>query len=77
MDPKRKGEIAYKFLKVVLVHDLSLKNIGHFRRRAGNLAEETGIDIEEILVFSEMIIREVIEEQIQEGFAPNQQGQGH
>ena len=69
MDQNRKNEIAYRLLKAVLVHDLSLMSIGDFKRRAGKLAEETGISMEEVLVFGEAIVREIVAEQIQKGFA--------
>lgn len=69
MDPQRKGEIAYKVLKRVLVQRFSMANVGDFRRQAGNLAKETEIPLDEILAFGEEIIKEVFEEQMSAGFA--------
>jgi hypothetical protein len=76
MDPQRKGEIAYKVLKRILVQRFSMANVGEFGRTAGTLAKATGISRDEILAFGEEIIKEVFEEQMSAGFASREKATG-
>lgn len=67
MDPKRKGEIALKLLKVLLrkkgLHTFSRSEL---KREAGNLVKETGISEEELMEFAKSMIFELLSEMFPE-----------
>lgn len=61
MDTKRKGEIAYLFLKNNLRKN-GVRLGQHTRREIGNVAKELGISFEEAFEFAEELTRELFDE---------------
>jgi len=61
MDDKRKGEIAYAFLKLRLKED-GFEIDQNFRRKIGNIAKKTGIPFKETLEFGVQISIEILSE---------------
>ncbi len=58
---KRKGEIAYLYLKHLLKED-GLEIDRHFRRRIGNIAKQTGIPFPEALEFATELATDLLTE---------------
>lgn len=64
MEEQERNAIAYALLKVVVKNDISFKQIPQLKRKAGNLARETGIHPKKIIEVSKHILREVFHEQM-------------
>ncbi len=58
---ERKGEIAFKVLKVLL-HKKGVTLNNNTRRVVGNTAKDLGIPYAEALEFAEGVVRELVEE---------------
>lgn len=61
MNAQRKGEIAYELLKFKLKKE-GIRISQDIRRESGDIAQKTGIPAEEVAEFSEIIIREMVNE---------------
>jgi len=61
MDETRRGQIALLYLKNKLREE-GVRLTPNFRRQAGNTAKAIGISVEEVMKFSEIIVRELVEE---------------
>lgn len=63
IDEKRKGELAYLFLKEHM-RSIGIRNMqpNEFRRQMGNEAKKMGLEVKELTEFVELISRELIEE---------------
>ena len=61
MDEVRKGQIAYLFLKN-RVSDGGIRLSRDFKRELGNVAKTVGITLEEATEFTEIMVREVVDE---------------
>jgi hypothetical protein len=61
MDPKRQGEIALLLVKQQLREE-GVRLTPNFRREVGNKAKAIYISIEELMEFTELIVRELVEE---------------
>lgn len=66
MDEVRKGQIAFAYLKNKL-HEEGVRLTPDLRRQVGNTAKAIGISTEEAMEFTEIIVRELVEE----AFKPN------
>jgi hypothetical protein len=61
MDPKRRGEIALKVVKLLMRKrgvTLSQNNMREF----GNLAKEVGVSVEELKQFAQPLVQELLDE---------------
>jgi hypothetical protein len=63
MERLRMGEIAIALVKYLLGQE-GLKLNASFRRKLGYVAKETCISKEELVLFSEQIIQELLEEHV-------------
>jgi len=61
MDETRKGQIAILYLKNKLRED-GVRLTPNFRRQVGNTAKAIGISVDEAMEFSELLVRELVEE---------------
>jgi len=61
MDISRQGEIALLYLKNKIRKD-GVKISPNMKREIGNTAKAIGISVEEATEFSEIIVRELVEE---------------
>ncbi len=61
MNEKRKGEIALLFLKNKLQKD-GIRLNQRAKREIGNTAKEIGVNTDEIMEFTEIITRELVDE---------------
>ncbi len=64
MDENKKNQIAWVLLKRYLKHEIRLGDIGNFKRNMGEISKEMGISQDDLMEFSELIAREIFEEQI-------------
>lgn len=64
MDEKRKNEIAYSLLRVIVKKEISFSDIANVKREIGNLSKETSIPKDELLQFKKIILREVFENEM-------------
>ena len=63
MDDRKKHEIGYKLFKEYLVENFSFKDIRDLKRKVGNVSKEINISKDELLTFSKIVLREVVEEE--------------
>jgi hypothetical protein len=61
LDDKRKGELAYVFLKYTM-KERGFELDQSFRRRIGNIAKQTGIPFPEALTFATDLAKEILVE---------------
>ncbi len=61
MDETRKGQIALLYLKNKPRED-GVRLTPNFRRQVGNTAKAIGISVDEAMEFSELLVRELVEE---------------
>ena len=60
MDEKRKGEIAVAIEKYRLIENgVRLRDL---KRNSGRIVKSTGIPIEELMEFTEILVREIVDE---------------
>ena len=58
---ERQGEIALLYLKnLIRKEGVTIKP--NMRRQTANMAKELGISLEEVAEFTEMLVREIVEE---------------
>lgn len=62
MDDIRKGQIAVLYLKYQIRKDGLRFKPAALRREAGNLAKAIGISIDEVMEFTEFMVRETVDE---------------
>ena len=72
MDDKRKGEIAYLFLKNRLKEE-GFDLDQNFRRRIGNIAKKIGVPFPEALEFSMALVGELLVEVGQKDTPPSEE----
>lgn len=61
MDDIRKGQIAFAYLKNK-IREEGIRLMPNFRIQVGNTAKSIGISVEEAMEFSDLIIRELVDE---------------
>ena len=66
MDEKRRIAITREVLKLSLIKDGNIQIVSAetWRRKMGQFAEKIGISLEEALEFSEILVREMVEEML-------------
>jgi|AntAceMinimDraft_4_1070372.scaffolds.fasta_scaffold12453_1 hypothetical protein len=64
MDDKRKNEIGNILFKKVLLEEFSLKDIRSTKRKLGNLSKECHIPLKELLIYTEVTLKEIFEREI-------------
>ena len=60
MDPRRQGEIALALIKVIVEHKGVTPK--RYKDLVGKISASTGISVEEVKSFGELIMHEIVEE---------------